>query len=281
MNEPLLRAEDYRAWDAWMKVVWLHRRSLAFRRAVDQARRVTEQALASATKPSVSCSGGKDSIDLAHLVGVLCGGKHAVVHSEKDDLDFPGEEAYVQRWASEWGLDLRILRPPISPRAWLEQHAGGMSGMDDVHGQLAALSKACFYPVMRAADEGHDLVFLGLRAEESRVRRILRARRGLTYDLKGYADAHPGERQVRCNPLADWRGIDVYAYAEEHGIELLPVYRCIGWLPEHRAKPWLVRKAWWLPGSHAANGQAAWLKHYWPSLYEVYVRLFGDARSFS
>jgi hypothetical protein len=65
------------------------------------------------------------------------------------------------------------------------------------------------------------------------------------------------------------------------GFELLPVYRCIGWLPEHRLKPWLIRKSWWLPGKSAAKGQVAWLRRYWPSLWERYRTWFPDAASFT
>ena len=56
--------------------------------------------------------------------------------------------------------------------------------------------------------------------------------------------------------------------------------RCCGWLPEHRQKPWLIRKSWWIPGAHAANGQVAWLKRYWPSLYAKLAELTYDVRSY-
>jgi len=272
--EPILRAEDHRAWDQWMRSVCLHMRTQVFRRTVDAARRLTELALANSSRPSLSWSGGKDSTDLAHLVGVLCGAGSVKVHSEKDDLDYPGEEDYVRGLASAWGLDLTILRPPVSPSEWIARRAAHMSGGEDIHSRSAGLSKMCFYPVMEAATREHDLVFLGLRAEESGIRRNLRAARGRLYSLKS------GQR--RCIPISDWRGIDVYAYAEVHGFEFLPVYRCIGFLDELRLRPWLVRKSWWLPGVHAARqGQAAWLRRYYPSLWERFMAWFPDARSFA
>lgn len=280
MTEPILRAEDERAWDAWMKVVRMHSRTRAFAHAVDRARRVAGDELERAERPSVSWSGGKDSTVLTHLVAGI-GHRALVVVSEKDDLDFPGEEAYVRELADAWSVDLRILRPPVSPRAWIEAHAGDMAGCEDVHGRAAGLSRACFYGVMAEADEGRDLVFLGLRAGESGIRRGLIETRGIAYDLRGYASRHLGERQRRCNAIGHWRGIDVYAYAEAHAIPLLPVYRCIGWLPETRTRPWLIRKSWWLPGSHAANGQAAWLRRYYPSLWATFRRWFSDAAAYA
>lgn len=273
-DEPRLRAEDHRAWNAWMKVVWLHGRTLAFRRAVDSAQRVASLALESAERPSLGLSGGKDSTCMAHLVGALAG-RRLTVYSEKDDLDYPGEEEYVLRYGEAWGLQLEILRPPVSPTAWIEARAARMSGGEDVHGRSAGLSKACFYGVVEAAEAKHDVSFLGLRAEESAGRRAHRARRGLLYEVK----SRPGLR--RCMPIGDWKGIDVYAYAEAHGIELLHVYRCIGFLEEHRRNPALIRKSWWLPGKQARHGQAAWLRRYYPSLFEKFRRWFPDALSYA
>ncbi len=279
-DEPILRAEDHRAWANWQNACWLHARTATHRRAVDQAKRIAGAELAKARAPSAAWSAGKDSTVMVHLLAGL-GAERLLVHSEKDDLDYPGEEDYVRRHAAAWGLELRILRPPVSPLAWIEEHAPAMSGGEDIHGRLAGLSEACFYRVVEAADRDRDLVFLGLRAEESGIRRRVRQSRGLAYDLRGFATAHPGERQRRCSPLGDWRGIDVYAYALQHEIDLLPVYKCIGWLDEHRQKPWLIRKSWWLPGAHAGQGQAAWLRRYWPSLFAVYKRLFRDAAAYT
>lgn len=271
--EPILRAEDHRAWEQWMRAVHLHQRSLDHARAVDRARREVERAAAAGAVRSVALSGGKDSSDLAHIVCVDRG-IPAVVVSEKDDLDYPGEEAYVRGLAVAWGLDLRIVHPATSPTEWIARRAAAMSGGEDIHGRSAGLSKACFYNVMEETDAevGAAVTFWGLRAEESGRRRALLTAKGTTYQLKSGV--------TRCHPLGWWRGIDVYAYAEAVGLELLPVYRCCGWLPEHRRDPSRIRKSWWLPGKQAAKGQVAWLRRYYPSLWERYRIWFPDAASF-
>ncbi len=270
LAEPILRVEDHRAWDAWMRAVRLHARTIAFRRAVDRALAIAAEALMGATSPSVAWSGGKDSTVLTHLVAVELGGQVKVV-SEKDDLDFPGEEQYVRDLGAAWKLDLRVVRPDVSPREWMEQHASKLAGCADIHSRSAGLSKACFYKVIEEATQHHDVVMLGLRAEESGVRRISRAKNGVIYPLKS------GQR--RANPIADFRGIDVYAYAETRGIELLTLYRCIGFANAHT--PWLIRKSWWLPGSHTAHGQAAWLRRYYPSLWEIFREIVPDAQAYA
>ena len=209
----------------------------------------------------VSWSGGKDSTAMTHLVCVRAGAKVAVV-SEKDDLDFPGEDEYVRRLAEAWSIDLRIVRPDVSPRGFVEQRVAAMHPGDDIHGRSSALSKACFYGVMEQANASFDAVMLGLRSEESGTRRHLRAAKGRYYELRN------GQR--RALPIADWSGIDVYAYAVANDVEFLPVYRCIGLM--HASEPWRLRKSWWLPGSSSSHGQVAWLRRYYPSLYSQLLR---------
>lgn len=62
------------------------------------------------------------------------------------------------------------------------------------------------------------------------------------------------------------------------GIELLPLYRCIGLM--HRDEPWRLRKSWWLPGAGAARGQVVWLRRYYPSLYSRLVSWIEGATLF-
>jgi 3'-phosphoadenosine 5'-phosphosulfate sulfotransferase (PAPS reductase)/FAD synthetase len=193
---------------------------------------------------------------MTHLVCVECGAK-ADVFSEKDDLDYPGEEEYVRRLGEGWGLNLKIVKPDLSPAEFVRQHASEMVVADDIHGRSAKLSKTCFYGIVERANAGYDAVMLGLRTGESKERLRLRASRGRYFELAS------GQRRVL--PIADWTGLDVFAYVVSREIELLPVYRCIGFM--HAQEPWRLRKSWWLPGSSAAHGQVAWLRRYYPSLY--------------
>lgn len=193
---------------------------------------------------------------MTHLVRVRLGADVEAM-SEKDDLDYPGEEQYVRELAAAWGLRLRIVRPDVSPSEWIAAHAAEMHPGDELHARSAGLSKACFYRVMERANADYDLVMLGLRTEESGIRRGLRRARGRHYTIADGTD--------RALPVADWTGLDVYAYAEAHGIDLLPLYRCVGFM--HADEPWTLRKSWWLPGTGARFGQIAWLRRYYPSLY--------------
>lgn len=267
--EPVLQQDDIEVWDTWMRAAAVHAGTRAHARRVDSARGVVERALQVSKNTSVSWSGGKDSTALAHLVVVTCGAKSVELMSEKDDLDFPGEDAYVRDLAATWGARLRIVRPDVSPLQWIREHAHEMHAGDEIHARSAGLSRACFYRVVGTADRAYDVVMLGLRAEESGQRRHLRKARGRLYALRGR------NGQTRALPIADWQGIDVYAYLQAHDVPLLDVYRCVGLL--HRDDPSRLRKSWWLPGAGTARGQVAWLRRYYPSLYLQFRTLFPDA----
>jgi 3'-phosphoadenosine 5'-phosphosulfate sulfotransferase (PAPS reductase)/FAD synthetase len=210
-------------------------------------------------------SGGKDSTVMVHLLR----GFSVPVASEKDDLDYPREREYVERLARRWGLALTVLVPPLSPRGWIEEHRHDIDAGADIHSRAAELSKRCFYEVVEAHTRECAGIFLGLRAEESRARSLNRATRGSLYQRR--------DGQWVCAPLSDLSGLDVFAYAFAHGIELLPVYRCVGLM--HAQEPWRVRKSWWLPGESARFGGVVWLRRYWPSLHAQMVDLLpGSSR---
>jgi 3'-phosphoadenosine 5'-phosphosulfate sulfotransferase (PAPS reductase)/FAD synthetase len=261
--EPILTAEDASRWRTFERaaLAWATGRTHAYR--VDAARRAIGNMASRSPAAYVAWSAGKDSTALAHLAASE--GARAAM-SVKDDLDFPGEEAYVLKYAAEWGISLDIARPPGSLQVWLAEHAPRAN--DDLHGRASAFSRWAFYDVVAAYRDAHGVpgVYLGMRAEESAGRRLNRMSRGLLYEK--------ADGEVVCTPIADWRGIDVYAYLLSRGIELLPVYRCI----RLHERPDLVRKSWWLPGTHSARGGMVWLRTYYPSLYARLCELLPDAR---
>lgn len=262
MNEPILRDADAEAWNGLRMLALAHARTRDHARAVDRARRFVGEALAAGSIWSAMWSGGKDSTAMSHLIAAELG-KPVDLVSEKDDLDYPGELEYVTGLARQWGAKLQVIHPRQSPAEWIRQHGRDMRGAQDMHGRAAGLSKACFYNEVEASNAGRDGIFLGLRAEESAARAINRVAHGVMYRKRPTA-LNPAGLMV-CQPLADWTGVDIFAYLLSREIPILPVYRCIGLM--HAREPWKVRKSWWIPGTHGALGQVTWLRRYWPSLY--------------
>jgi 3'-phosphoadenosine 5'-phosphosulfate sulfotransferase (PAPS reductase)/FAD synthetase len=267
--EPVLDAYDRAVWTRLMIQARRHAKTNQHQRLVDAARKLTEQALEQSTRHAVMWSGGKDSTAMARLIVSVDPSVPLV--SEKDDLDYPGEVDYVITLADQWGAQLTIIRPDISPSQWIAAHAHELTPGADMHSRAAGLSKACFYGVVEQATVDKDAVFLGLRAAESKHRNVARAVHGTRYKRKS--------GQWVCCPLADWQGIDVYAYLESHGIDSLHVYRCVGFM--HAREPWRIRKSWWLPGASGRHGGITWLRRYYPSLYRQLLEWFPRAQSFS
>lgn len=254
-EEPLLRAEDLTVWASWVATARIHSRDRGHVRRVQQARDAIASLYSRHPDALVMWSSGKDSTAMTHLASEVAPG--CQVCSEKDDLDFPGERAYVERLAREWGVRLDVVTPDGSPAEWVAEHARELGASSDIHARTAELSRRFFYGVVERAASGHSAIVLGLRAEESRGRALNRYTHGVEYTKAG--------GQVVCQPITDWTGLDVMAYMVEHGIDPLPVYRCVALM--HRREPWRIRKSWWIPGASARHGYTAWLRHYYPSLY--------------
>lgn len=267
--EPVLNESDLRAWNTWRMAAIAHARTREHARMVDGAKRVVEQAMRIGSNWLGMWSGGKDSTALSHLLVSELGIRVPLV-SEKDDLDYPGEREYVTGIAENWKAGLRIVTPSISPAEWMAKNACRLDGDADMHSRAAELSKACFYSLVEKANAGSDGIFLGLRKEESRGRMLNRATNGLIYEKRD------GMRVAQ--PIADWSGIDVYAYLLKRQIPLFSVYQCIGLMHAH--EPWRVRKSWWIPGAAGRHGQVTWLRHYWPSLYEKLVDWLPNTKAF-
>ena len=201
-------------------------------------------------------SAGKDSTCLAHLVTVEMGLRHVELVSQKDDLDFPGEEEFVREHAAAWGAKLTIVRPDISALGYVREHMCEFD--EDLHSRQAGLSKAVFYNVVEKANSQFDLVMMGMRAEESRARKLRMHTHGAVMRLKS--------GRVRANPLALWTGLDVLTYTHTRKVPMLQLYRCIAYM--HDRKPWDIRKSWWIYGKNPNN--IAWLRHYYPSLHRTW-----------
>ena len=264
-SEPRLRDDDHRIFGAWMRAAAMHAQTDRHQRRVDQARAAIGAALASEEGWACMVSAGKDSSVLGHLVASM--DSTVEWFSEKDDLDYPCEREYVTGLASRCLAPLTVVTPPFSVWDRFASLAGELGAWEDIHGRASSLSSDAFYDVVEGATAGRP-IFLGLRAEESRGRAANRYSRGLTYTKRS--------GQTVCQPLGDWRALDVYAYAAAHDLELLPVYRCVAMM--HAEDPSRIRKSWWVGGAANANGHVRWLAHYWPSLFAKLCGVMPHAR---
>ena len=71
-------------------------------------------------------------------------------------------------------------------------------------------------------------------------------------------------------PLANWSALDVHAFLARREVPLLPVYHCI----DPGADAMALRKSWWIvAGGPARYGHYAWLRRWWPALWEIAVSI--------
>lgn len=150
-----------------------------------------------------SFSGGKDSLvmlDLLRLAGILT--QTPVVFFHAMPKANPDAVTAVARAAAHFGIEIEI-RPyespvPAGPREEAEQ-----------------VASASFLRECRQADQQFGNRVLGLRADESGVRKIRFRRWGLI-------------SKTCCAPLGWWSLEDVYSYAAANRLPLCPVYGMLG-----------------------------------------------------
>ncbi len=255
-SEPIITKRDLAIWDDWMMQARLHSRTLEFREAVKESKRVIGHMATCHPQAYVAWSAGKDSTVLTHLVCVECR-VNARAMAVKDDLDFPGEEDYIRSLAAKCGVEVDVLHPAFSLQEWLQREAYDGHADGDMHSRSTAFADAAFYSLIGEYAKAHSTpgVYLGLRAAESYGRKRNLQTNGMIYQKKA------GE--VVCQPLAKWTGLDVYAYLESREIEPLPLYKCV----RLHDSPDRVRKSWWLPGAATRQGGMEWLRCYYPSLF--------------
>lgn len=71
-------------------------------------------------------------------------------------------------------------------------------------------------------------------------------------------------------PLANWSALDVHAFLAAREVPLLPVYLCV----DPGADALALRKSWWVVGGGPARyGHYAWLRRWWPALWDRAVEI--------
>lgn len=266
---PRLTEQDEEIWSAWERRCRAHERTALFRGRLARAWNIIQRFLEAEPAAYVAWSAGKDSTALVCLVTEVIVGRtirlRTKAMSVKDDLDFPGEEAYLKQIAEQYNIDLDIVRPEQSLQTLLGRLDGEIDPSEDFHSRVSEFSRIAFYPLIEAYQKNHGrAVFLGLRGEESKGRKMNAWLRGPIYERKD------GGRI--CQPLSCWSGLDVFAYLFSRDIPILNIYKCC----RFHENPSFVRKSWWLPGSNTRHGGMVWLRTYWPELYNNLRQLLPD-----
>ena len=123
---------------------------------------------------------------------------------------FPETLEYRDRIAADWNLNLTNLRPKLTVEQQESQFGILYQSAPD---RCCGMRKV--EPLFGAL-ERYDTWFTGLRREQSKSRTELQPVDAFTLPS--------GKRLTKVSPLADWSTRDVWEYARQHSIPLLPLY---------------------------------------------------------
>jgi len=123
---------------------------------------------------------------------------------------FPETITYRDRMATEWNMNLVVVEPE---RTVAQQEAEFGILNQTAPDKCCALRKV--EPLFRSLAP-YSVWLTGLRREQSKTRANLQTEESFTLPT--------GQTLAKLSPLAEWTTRDVWYYAEEHGIPLLPLY---------------------------------------------------------
>jgi len=228
----------------------VHANSPRFRARLAAAEAVVARALARARKPYVAFSGGKDS--LATAVVVLGQSPDCLLHWSDDELEYPEAVEMMTVWQSLAGPQLRITKGVARHAGWFDPWKDRPFWRDPLPGTRRVTLESHEY----MANQGHDLVFTGLRMAEN-----YRVAAQLEKAVAEQGDpTYPAWGGLRCCPLWDWSSDDVWALILCVGTNGVPYNRAYDVLdrihvpePSQRTGPLPLT-----PRQHLADG--------WPDL---------------
>ena len=207
------------------------------RRKVEQATDTIRKAL-EICPAYVACSWGKDSVVLAHLVWSIAPNT-LLFHDGSDDEDEQDNYSDVR--------ESFLGRFPLPYQGIVRGYNAGDGG--GLYEQMPS----------------NPMVFLGLRAEESKPRRISLAKYGLIHQYQSDDPKRP-VNNWRCCPLAWWSWKDVWGYIVARNLPYLSAY---DWEPRDRSRTSVIHGKRINPNHSAlAMGQSERLRRRNPEFWE-------------
>lgn len=250
----------------WEKIYLQRARHATYSKRVASSLDIIKKFFDKGLQSYVSWSGGKDSTAMAHLITRIA--PEIKIVSLLDESDLPGLHEYISRVREAHGFNLEIIRP--------QQNLWGIFGdydfTEDVHTPQSEYAKKYFFDVFKdyALTHGYNGIFIGLRKDESRNRLMNYARRGDIY-------FKAAESQWVCQPLVRWSAQDVFCYLFQNGVEIFDAY----FKTKFHGAPDKIRIDCVLPSEFSSKGQAVWLKHYYPEIFNRLAEKLPKLRAFT
>lgn len=211
---------DRQPWDVWLKTWALHAQTSAFRARMDRALEVLARARREIPgQMFCAVSGGKDSIAVAALLAEA-GWKLPCVHCATE-LNIPDMESVSARACEQLGLDLTVAEPELDIWEWLRTEYAQQSIMEHrAHIEFRNQFSAGNMLVAQMYAANYSGSVSGMRAEESRGRRMNRVVRGPIYQQQT-------DETWMVLPIVDWTARDVFALAVSRGLPISEHYKVL------------------------------------------------------
>jgi 3'-phosphoadenosine 5'-phosphosulfate sulfotransferase (PAPS reductase)/FAD synthetase len=229
----------------------LHSKTEEFKRHLGYAKKDIQEAR-SIGLFVISWSTGKDSTAMCHLIKSMIPDTPVMI--QFDDCDWPEKRPYAERLSRRYGWALHEVSPSFS--VW-ETASKCKIGYEELCAQTHALTAFSFISLLenKRKELGCIGSFVGLRAEESKARKLNLSVRGELYQTK--------EGAWHCCPLGRWTVLDVFAYLVSNDIEINPCYF-------HNAlkDPEEIRLSWALPTPNGIRkGDLEHIRRYYPKQF--------------
>jgi len=186
---------------------------------------------------------------MAHLVAQQC---RPLAIWNDSGLELPESGDVVRETCRQLGLELAIAK-------------GDALGIKLRKGRTKAEATAIHTDMHAIINPVRDLLdqrgitcnFVGLRIDESRVRKIAIFKNGAVHESKRWG------RGVAW-PMRRWTASDCYAYMDAHGLPVHPAYSRTLWAHGDRNK---IRVSWVWDSTRETQGDLEYLKHFYPRLF--------------
>lgn len=237
----------------------IHSTLPVFQRRVARARSRIEEWLAAVRNPYVAFSGGKDSTCVLHLVREQRPETPAVYLDA--DCCFPEVDDLLQHTPN-------LIRYPTS-EPFLVTLA--RYGVDDPRIGNITMRTTVYEPVEASVEEhGFDGTAYGLRAEESRGRRLHARSRGAIFRYKKRYGS-----LLACQPIWDWTYDDVWAFIVVNQVPYAGTYDRMWHMAEREQ-----RVSYWAGETNRSRGRYAWLRQNYPDLFRRLSELIPEVKSY-
>lgn len=219
----------------------------------------------------LSCSFGKDSLVLAHILTTARFPLYAILYSDRGlYAELPETELLIEACIQRFGWEITRLYPARN-MFQLYTDIGGIPGIT-VKGDHRIIKRTNLVAPMQAYAAQHEIScnIMGRRAEENP------RTRGRHIAVRGMLSYNQEFRFYTCDPLGHWTARQVWGYIHQHDLPYHPAYD-----HEYREGRERARLSNWCGIVAKERGRFALLRRDYPELFNYFYARFPEVGQFT